>query len=179
MHRALGVALLVLLAFVCSGCTTTSVQPQAPSTEPTVGFQKGNLAPDFHFEKPDGQTVSMSDFRGNVVMLNFWATWCGPCRFEMSSIQALYEDDRWSEKGLKVLTVNSGESPSKVETFMKENGLSFPVLLDVRSDITQAYNVRALPTTFFIDENGVIGEIKIGAFLNKSEIELVLNRLIE
>ncbi|MFC1938471.1 redoxin domain-containing protein [Chloroflexota bacterium] len=204
MHRALIVAVFVLLGLVCFGCSSTPVPPQAPpskegtphqeqtenktpasvpqpkpSIEPTVGFQKGNLAPDFRFQKPDGQTVSLSDFRGNVTMLNFWATWCGPCRFEMSFIQALYEDYEWSEKGLKVLTVNGGESLSKVDRFLKEYGLSFPVLLDTKRNIAQAYNVRAIPTTFFIDKNGVIEEVKIGAFQSKSEIERILNKIIE
>ena len=200
--RALILAVLALLALSYSGCTSTSVKPQSPSQEstphqeqpanqtpasvpqtepparPTEGFQKGNLAPDFHFKISDVQTVSLSDLRGNVVMLNFWATWCGPCRFEIPFIQALYEDDKWSDKGLKILAINNGESLSKVERFVKDNGLSFPVLVDARGIIAQAYNVRPLPTTFFIDKNGVIVEIRIGAFSSKSEIERILSNIV-
>ncbi|MFC1969339.1 TlpA family protein disulfide reductase [Chloroflexota bacterium] len=119
--------------------------------------------------------VSLSDLQGKPVMLNFWATWCGPCRFEMPFVQEVFEDRGWSDQGLVLLTVDSGESSSKVGEFMKDNDYSFPVILDTKRNIVQKYSVRGIPTTFFIDKEGIIKDVKIGAFPNKSELESKLS----
>lgn len=87
-------------------------------------------------------------------MLNFWATWCPPCREEMPLIQQVYEE--LSDKELVVLAINLGESSSKVKEFVQSYGLSFPVLLDTKQDIAQKYNIRGIPTTIFIDKNGIM-----------------------
>jgi len=164
---------------------TENTPPATPSTEPKqvsaieVGPQTGKLAPDFNFIDAEGKSVSLSDLRGKSVMLNFWATWCGPCKYEMPTIQQLSQDKKRSEEGLVLLTINIGESADKVQRFMIENGLSFPVLLDIQKSITRAYNVRAIPTTFFIGQDGIISEIKLGAFMNESELEQSLNRFIK
>src|SRR4030042_1886480 len=88
----------------------------------------GKPAPDFQFGGPDEQPVSLSDLKGSPVLLNFWATWCGPCRGEMPYLQQIYE--KWQTMGLVLLAINIGESPSDVEEFMQSQGLSLPVLLD-------------------------------------------------
>ena len=99
---------------------TPSPTPQLPE-----GTQVGNRAPGFQLNNLDGQSVSLSDFRGSPVLLNFWATWCGPCRFEMPFIQEIFEDKVWTDKGLKILAVDIGESPSDVKEFLNSNGFSF------------------------------------------------------
>jgi len=149
----------------------------APKEPPlTVGTKTGNLAPDFQFQNAGGQTVSLNDMRGSPVVLNFWATWCGPCVYEMPLIQQMYED--YSEEGLVVLAINSGESPAKVEQFLKGRGLSFPVLLDIGQKITARYRIQYYPTTFFIDKDGIIRYVKPGAFLNMQQIEGSLDKIM-
>jgi cytochrome c biogenesis protein CcmG/thiol:disulfide interchange protein DsbE len=132
------------------------------------GPEIGKPAPDFELSSLDGQVVSLSDFRGKPVFLNFWATWCGPCRFEMPLIQEMYEG--LSSEGLVVLAVNLREDPAKVREFMATFGFTFPVLMATSHEVPLAYNIRGIPATFLIDENGIIQDIKIGVFT--SEVEM-------
>jgi thiol-disulfide isomerase/thioredoxin len=112
-------------------------------------------------------------------MLNFWASWCGPCRFEMPFIQEVFEDTEWEATGLVILAVNIGESPSIAGGFMEDNGFTFTVLLDGTGEVADMYNTRSIPATFFIDENGIIRYIDVGAFSSKANIEQRLDVLIE
>ncbi|MFC1871436.1 TlpA family protein disulfide reductase [Chloroflexota bacterium] len=149
----------------------TACQP-----EPDAAPQVGKLAPEFQLPSLEGEVVSFSGLWGNPVMLNFWATWCGPCRLEIPYIQELHEE--WRDKDLAVLTVNVGENPSQVEEFMAQNQLTFPVLLDVDGEVSTQYSVRGIPTTVFIDSEGVIRVIKVGAFSSKAAIERDLSKII-
>jgi len=158
--------LLLAVALIAAGCVTTSAEV-AESVTPAPDFQLLNL---------DGQTVSLSDFRGKPVMLNFWATWCGPCRAEMPYIQQVY--DERSDDGLVVLAINIGESLAKVKGFMQDYGLTFPVLLDIQTEVAKQYNIQVIPTTFFIDPDGGIQDVGIGAFPNKAAIETRLGKII-
>ena len=135
-----------------------------------------DIAPDFQLTDLAGKQVKLSDFRGRPVILNFWATWCGPCRVEMPHFQQVYEE--WSDRGLVVLAVNIGESPTLVKEFALDYGLSFPVLLDIEAEVAQRYNIRPIPTTFFIDKSGAIQDMVIGAFPSKSAIEKKLDKII-
>jgi len=94
-------------------------------------------------------------------------------------IQALAHDEEKAAKGLVLLTINSGESADKVGKFMYEYSYSFPVLLDTQRGITRAYNVRAIPTTFFIDKDGIISDIKVGAFTTEAELDAKLNNIMD
>ena len=136
----------------------------------------GELAPDFQFQDVDGQFAFLSDLRGNPVLINFWASWCGPCRYEMPFIQEVYEE--WSASGLVVLAINKGESLSTAKDFMQSYNLSFPALLDINQDVALEYNIRSIPTTFFIDKDGIIQAIKVGPFSSKTEIEMMLSTII-
>jgi len=135
----------------------------------------GKPAPEFHLSSLDGQSVSLSDLKGKMVIINFWQIRCDPCRMEMPYLQQVY--DEWQGKGLVLLAINIGESPSQVAKFMQSQGLSLPVLLDGEGNIAVMYNVRAIPTTFFIDRDGIIQDVKVGAFQSKAEIESSLSRL--
>jgi thiol-disulfide isomerase/thioredoxin len=109
---------------------------------------------DFTLPLPDGTKVTLSQLKGRVVFLNFWATWCGPCRSEMPSMEAVYQ--RLKNKGFEVLAVNLGESKDKVSGFMNEYKLNFPSVLDERQVTGSQYNIRAIPTTYIIDRRGLI-----------------------
>lgn len=116
---------------------------------------------DFTLQTTDQQTRSLSDYRGKVVFLNFWATWCGPCRAEMPSMQLLYEE--LQDEGFEIVAVNLGERPAPVNTFINEYGLTFPVLLDQRQTVGTQYGARSIPTTFLIDRNGDILGMAVGS----------------
>jgi len=160
----------LVLGLVMAGCSSGPEVAQGPQVD--------KLAPDFQLQTLDGQAVSLGDFRGNPVLLNFWTSWCGPCRFEMPFIQEIYEDKEWSDTGLVILAIDIGENPSVVKEFMENYDLSFTVLLDTNQDVALEYNVRAIPTTFFIDKDGIIQDIKVGAFSSKTEIEKRLVKII-
>ena len=135
----------------------------------------GKPAPDFQFQSSEGQATSLSDLKGKPVILNFWAIRCSPCRMEMPYIQQVY--DEWQEKGLMLLAINIGESPSQIAEFLQSQGLSLPVLLDIEGNIAQKYKIQYIPTTFFIDRDGIIQDMKVGAFQSKAEIESSLSKL--
>jgi thiol-disulfide isomerase/thioredoxin len=107
-----------------------------------------------------GEEVSLSDYRGDYVILNFWATWCPPCRREMPNLDQFYAANK---DEFVVLAVDLGEAKQQVQQFIEEGGYSFPVLLDHDREIGTRYNVSAIPTSYFIDQQGKIKHIKKGA----------------
>jgi len=170
---------ILVSVLLVTGCQPVSEPPGGTSSTTLVeGSQVGDLAPDFQLQNLNGELVSLSELRGRPVMLNFWATWCPPCRAEMPYIQAIYEAWTGKSPGVIVLGINMRESPSKVREFMQSNNLSFPVLLDIEKNISTKYNVSAIPTTFFIDADGIIQAMKVGAFSSVAEIEKDLGKVI-
>lgn len=140
-------------------------------SEAEVGVEVGQKAPDFTLNNLTGDEVSLSDYRGTKVFLNFWASWCPPCREEMPDIQKLHKnyDD------IKVLTVNSGENKDKVLNFLMEKNFSFTTLLDKNGNITTDYLVRGLPSTFVIDKDGIIVRKQRGA-ISYGKMEEMINQ---
>ncbi len=165
---------LVLLLASCSA-GPEPLDGKSPAV-PVKGTQINNLAPDFQLQSLDGQTISLSDLRGKPVLINFWASWCPPCREEMPYLQEIYEE--WTDKGLVVLAINIGESSSTAEEFIQSYNLSFTVLLDTEQDIAQRYNITGIPTTLFIDKDGIIQDKVIGAFQGTAQIENRLSKII-
>jgi thiol-disulfide isomerase/thioredoxin len=119
------------------------------------GALQGQLAPDFELKSLDGQNVKLSDFHGKAVLLNFWATWCGPCKIEMPWFVELQK--QYGSKGLQIVGIAMDDSSSQdIQNFVKEMGVNYPVLLG-KEAVGQAYGgVDVLPTTFFIDRDGKI-----------------------
>jgi len=129
-------------------------------SEKTFGLEKGDMAPDFELQTLDGETVKLSDFRGEKVLLNFWATWCPPCRSEMPDMQKFHE-----EYDATILAVNLTEteaSKENVQAFLDEYGVTFTVLTDEDSEIATLYNASALPTSYLINSKGEVHNIAIG-----------------
>ena len=124
--------------------------------------QQGFLAPEFNLKTPSGESVKLSDLRGQAVLVNLWATWCPPCRAEMQTIEKVYNE--YKGQGFTVLGVNMTyqDDPTAVMPFVNEQGLSFPILLDETSEMAAAYQLRSLPSSFFIDRNGIVKEVVIG-----------------
>lgn len=133
------------------------------------GIEIGKSAPDFKLTKLDGTNVKLSDLKGKKVILNFWATWCGPCQQEMPDMEAFYKEHK---ENVEILAVNytpseKGGGEEKVSNFIKEKGITFPVLLDKNIDVTTAYKVITIPTSYFIDTKGVIQDKFIGPMTQK------------
>ena len=113
-------------------------------------------APDFTLKDIHGKTLALSSLKGKVVLINFWATWCPPCKAEMPSMNKLYNEMR--AQGLEVIAVSTDNSLSTVKDFLAKNHLDFPVLFDDDKAVTRQYHVFSMPTTFLIDRNGIIAE---------------------
>jgi peroxiredoxin len=139
----------------------SSTTPDAPDiATPPVGVESGQTAPDFELKDLEGRPVRLSDYRGQVVIVNFWAIWCTYCRVEMPVLQAAY--DRYQDSGFVVLAVDIMDRKASVVEYVREAGLTFPVLLDDRGEVSTQYRVRGLPTSFFVDQNGVIQKKHVG-----------------
>lgn len=136
-----------------SGIQPDLINP--PSPDP----QAGKLAPDFELDRVEGPKVKLSDFAGHPVLLNYWATWCPPCREELPLIQDRLE--RYSPD-LVVLTINAGEDPETVKNFIQQNAFSFHVLLDPEWKAEALYGIYAYPTSVFIDREGLIQARYVG-----------------
>ena len=117
-------------------------------------------APEFTLPGLGGAQVALSDFRGRVLLVNVWATWCPPCRAEMPTIQAAYE--HYHDQGFAVVAVNLQEDSSAVATFMREHELTFPALLDADGRVSQSYQAVSLPSSFFVDRQGIIRAVYHG-----------------
>ena len=124
-------------------------------------LQEGKPAPDFTFSDLDGRQVSLSDFRGKVVLVNIWATWCPPCRDEMPSMQKLYE--RFKGEHFEILAVSiDADGREAVAPFMQQMNLTFPALLDPEEKIRSLYAITGVPESFIIDRNGILVQKVIG-----------------
>jgi thiol-disulfide isomerase/thioredoxin len=109
-------------------------------------------APDFTLASKGGGNVRLQEQRGNVVLINFWASWCGPCREELPYLEALQQE--YADLGFTILAVNVDEDPSKADILLNDIAVSFPVLFDVNDDVSKLYDVQAMPTTVIVDRDG-------------------------
>jgi peroxiredoxin len=117
-------------------------------------------APDFTLKAMDGRNLRLQEQRGQVVMVNFWATWCGPCKQEMPHLNALYQ--KYKDSGFVLLGVNIDDDPRKAAAMAASYGLKFPVLFDADKKVTRTYDLGSMPSTVLIDRNGVVRHIHRG-----------------
>ena len=136
------------------------------------GISIDESAPDFELQNLDGENIRLSDLRGKPVVLNFWATWCGPCVREMPSFQT-YQD---KYPGFIMLGLNEEESSEEVKAFVKKQNLSYMNLLDQKSEVARIYQVITMPTTYFIDELGVVRARHFG-YMGEEQLEFYLGSL--
>lgn len=150
---------------------SASTQPAAP--------QEGFPAPDFTLFDANGTAVHLADFRGQVVVLNLWASWCGPCQAEMPAIQ--HVSSAYAPKGLVVLAVNTTFQDQKkaVLAFVEKNQLTFPILFDDDGAVSRSYQIRSMPTTFFIDADGMIRRVVIGGPMPEAFVQSEVERLLQ
>ena len=163
--RAFTISSAVLLAiglawiyFSAAPSASAVSATSASTTQPRKGF----YAPDFELKTLDGQTVRLSALRGKPVILNAWASWCGPCQAEMPALQKVYSE--YKDQGLQVVAVNMTFQDTRADAaaFVASHGLTFPIPLDTFSDVGKKYLVSALPSSYFIGSNGIIVDVIIG-----------------
>jgi peroxiredoxin len=147
-------------ARVNAGPQTAGSGPLDSILRASAAAQIGKPAPDFTLADPEGVTYSLDDLRGQVVLVNFWATWCEPCRAEMPELDDLAHEYR--EQGFRVLAVNVLEDGPSIRAFGRELNLDLPLLADRGGETYKAYNVRALPSSYLIDGEGVIRDVRLG-----------------
>lgn len=140
----------------------TTADADVPLEADTSAPQEGALAPDFTLETLDGQRIRLSDLRGQVVVLNFWATWCGPCREEMPLFERATAE--FAGQGLVLIAINVQERPGTVRPFVDRLGLTYPIGLDENGAIGRRYRVRSFPTTYFVGRDGTIEGRRVGAY---------------
>jgi len=151
------ITLTAILLLLLTGCSTGYTT------------KKEKTAPDFNLISLDGQTVTLSQFLGKPVFINFWASWCQPCREEMPFLQQTFNN--YKDKGLVFLTIDEGEKPDAINKFFKDNGYTMPVLLDSKKTVGPEYQITGVPETFLIDKNGIIRKWQVGAYPNAQAIE--------
>lgn len=129
------------------------------------GLKVGDTAPDFVLLDENGRKHQLSDYKGQGVLVNFWATYCKYCVEEMALFEKMYEKHK--DDGLQILAVNIGETDMVIKRFLESNDLSFPILNDKNQEVVNAYGVNPLPVTFLIDKKGTIAGIHIGEIIDK------------
>lgn len=172
MKRSIIIWSIATILVLVAAYTMISYNSSSKQPPPSVNNGSGDstakdnassesFAIDFTLNDLDENPVKLSDFRGKKVLLNFWATWCPPCRAEMPDIEKLYKE--YGDKDLVILAVNIGEDRKTVKDFVEQNGYSFKILLDTKSEVANKYVVNAIPTSYFIDADGSISNHYIGA----------------
>lgn len=169
LTSSLAIAAAVAFAFVATR------RPTLPTSSPTVANAfVGRDAPNFELPAVDGTLVNLADFRGKVVVLDFWTTWCPTCIVELPMNTAVAK--RYADRGVAFLAVNAGEKPDRVKAFLADNGIDAPVLLDETTKTALAYDAQYLPLVVVIDANG---RIVAHASLTPEEAEATLPKWIE
>ncbi len=149
------------------------------TSEVTSAPQQGFIAPGFTLNTFSGEPVHLSDFKGKVVLINFWASWCLPCRAEMAAIQNVYAD--YQDQGVVVLAINASyqDDINNAAQFAQSEGLTFSLLSDRDGSIDRLYQVRAMPTSFFIDRQGKISQVVIGGPMPEALIRTQIESMLK
>jgi len=156
---ALFALIFVFILVGFTGCTTSS--SNSNNTTSNQATSDRQVAPDFSWKDTNGNVVKLSDLKGSVVLLDFWATWCGPCRMTIPHVEAIYE--KYQGKNVKVIGINLDQGDiSKVQQFIQQNGMKYLVVTDPNGKVSSLYGVDSIPRFFIIDKNGRIAKMIIG-----------------
>lgn len=174
LFDSLAVALLIL------GGLWTYASRMAPANleQAQAAPQAGFLAPDFTLGTLDGETITLSGLRGHPILLNWWASWCLPCRAEMPAMQRVY--DEYRDDGFIVLAANatSQDSRAAAQAFVDEFEFTYPILLDLDGSVASLYRLRAFPSSYFIDADGVISEVVLGGPMDEALLATRVEQLL-
>ena len=173
------ISALITLALAAAWIAISAFLPGTAQETATSAPRQGFRAPDFTLQTLDGETVTLSDLQGQAVLVNMWASWCGPCRAEMPAMQRVYEDYR--DQGFTIAAVNitSQDSVSAAQSFVDGYGLTFPVLLDRNGEVAEAYNLSAFPSSYFIDRYGIVQEVVLGGPMAEALLRTRVENLLD
>ncbi len=141
------------------------------STAAGTGIPIGQAAPDFELQTVDGQVYRLSDLKGKPVMLNFFATWCPPCRAEMPLLEETYKE--YKDQGFVIVAINLNEADVAITSFQQKLGLTFPIVVDKSDAVSRAYDIVPLPTSYFVDKNGIVQGLYKGEIRKPQLLELI------
>jgi thiol-disulfide isomerase/thioredoxin len=171
---------LALILMLCAPCGLLLAELPSPELSHELNrLETPVSAPDFSLEDIDGEQQALSDYRGKVIMLNFWATWCPPFRREIPSMESIYQD--LGDKGFVVLGVNEFETPDHVFAYTGQLSVfpTFPILFDSDSKVSQLYGVKGLPTTLLLNKQGqVVYRAAGGRDFDHPEVRAIVNALL-
>ena len=156
---------------------TPTPLPPTPTSAPGATPTPKNLAPDFTaIDLLTGKRISLSDYRGKIVFLNFWGSWCPPCRMEMPAFQEVYEE---YDGRVVIIGVGVNDSEANLLGFAKEKGITYPIIWDRTSEVARKYRIRSLPTTYRIDQKGVMTGVAMGALTKEQLVQAIESMLAE
>src|SRR5690348_4650161 len=173
-------AILLALLLLGAGWTWATCAPASLASLGRLPSPREGLpAPDFTLRSLSGGSLSISSERGSVVVVNFWASWCGPCRSEMPVIEQVYGDDH--DRGLSVIAINTTFQNSQAEAraFARELGLTFPIVLDLDGSVSKTYLLRALPSTYIVDRHGIIRAVILGGPMTEALLRSKVEPLLQ
>lgn len=173
-------AVFLLLVVLVGGAYTLSSRPQegAARAQQATDARVGYFAPEIVLQDLSGKTASLASYRGQVVLVNVWASWCAPCRAEMPDIEKVYR--RLGAEGFTVLAVNVTDQDTEADArrLVQELSLSFPVVFDRDGRVSRAYRARTLPTSYLVGRDGVIQEIVVGG-MTEATLEVRVRKLLQ
>ena len=169
------ITLVAGLVWIWYSRVTPLPEGTGESSAPHPGF----LAPDFELSGSDGAIYRLSDLRGKPVIINFWASWCAPCKAEMPAIERVHQGGK--DQGLVVLAISATNQDNQADAlaFLQRIGIGFPILFDKDGNVFRLYGVRALPTTFFVDTRGVIQDVVVGGPMSEALLRIRAMKIME
>ena len=180
MQKNQRIILYILLLIAGAAWTSLSADKAGSSTSGNIPApQAGFAAPDFTLKTPTGESYTLSKLRGQAVLVNLWATWCPPCRAEMPTIEAMYQE--YKDQGLVVLAIDMTyqDDPFEVVPFTQDHNLTFPVLLEETGEVAELYQLRSLPSSFFINRDGIISEVVIGGPMSEALLRTRIEQILQ
>ena len=175
--------IMLMISIFILGALWTQISrvPELSSQQsgPPPNPKEDSAAPDFTLDLLDGGQLTLAELRGHPVVLNFWASWCLPCRSEMPAIESIYQ--RYKDSGVVVIGLNlsSQDSESDAWAFAQELGLTFPIALDRDGSVRDRYQLLGLPSTYFIDQSGIIRSVVVGGPMSESTIQSNVEDLVQ
>ncbi|OPA72956.1 hypothetical protein BVG16_31355 [Paenibacillus selenitireducens] len=170
--RRIATILISIAAVIAILCTIVFAQEEGKLSKPNK-MKVGSEAPDFSATTVSGLQVSLSAYRGKIVLINFWASYCKPCVREMPLIHQVLQSQ---DSEIETLFVNVGETKGTIHAFMKEHQFTFPVIIDITGKISKQYGITGLPATFIIDETGNFSKVVLGEVADDKSLRLWLER---